>query len=140
MNQEPKEPEYPIKQSLENTRHESKPAISNQIDPLLESRDRGPSATSSAALEADLEQARSERRTERFPWILLSTILADCILFKFENSWAPNTFIGLLSLVLLVGCARWLDLPWVAIYFDRMFNRLIGNSSRAVREASDEEL
>jgi hypothetical protein len=108
-----------------NTPPASKPDTSNQIDRLVEQKDSGPSATSAAALELKLEEEQSQRKIERFFWILLSTILGDCVLFKFLDSAGGNLFVGLLSLILLIGCAHWLEVPWVHLQLDRLFNRLV---------------
>jgi hypothetical protein len=97
-----------------------------------------PSSKGAAALESQLEGVQAERKIERFFWILAVVILSDCVIFKFvilsdcvifkfEDAWTSNTFVGLLSLVLLIGCARWLEVPWVYIPLVRIFNKAIGD-------------
>jgi hypothetical protein len=126
MSQGPEEREYPIRRSSENITPASGPDTSSLIDALVEPRDRGPSATSAAALEFKLEDEQTKRRGERYIWIFVTTILVDCILFKLEDSVTANLFISIMSVILLIGCARWLEVYLVNHYLDRVFSKLIG--------------
>jgi len=92
-----------------------------------------------AALEYRLESEQSNRKIERFFWILAVTGLCDALVFKFEDAAVANIFIGALSLILVIGCARWLEVPWVHIYLDRLFNRLIAPAPNRDDGAESEE-
>lgn len=75
---------------------------------------------------------------ERFFWILVTTALADCILFKFLDAVALDVFVSLISLVLLIGCAAWLEAPFVGVYLDRMFTKLLRDAGNH-RDSDEEE-
>jgi hypothetical protein len=97
------------------------------------------SAKGAAALESQLEGLQAERKIERFFWILGVVILADCVMFKFEDAWTSNTFVGLLSLVLLIGCARWLEVPWVYISLVRIFDKIMRDKPSSSNNEPGEE-
>jgi hypothetical protein len=112
---------------------------SNQIENLLAQRDHGRSAESAAALESKLEDEKSQRKIERFFWILAVMILADCVLFKLLDSTFSDIFIALLSLILVIGCAKWLEVPYVGQYLDRTFDRMLASKPTALNQEETEE-
>jgi hypothetical protein len=118
----------------------SKAGKSSQVEFRVKHRDRDASASGAAELELRLDGERSDRRRERFIWILIVTIFSDCILFKFENFWFADTIISLLSMVALIFCARWLEIPWIVIYLDRIFSKLLGNTQVKATQQGDEEV
>jgi hypothetical protein len=105
--------------------------LSQQIKIIIQKRDSGLSASTSAALEPRLQQEKSERRIERFFWILAVTILGDCILMKFMDSVFSSLFIILLSLVLLIGMAQWLQVPWIVRHLEALLARYSGKAAAA---------
>jgi hypothetical protein len=125
MSQEPEESQSPTVPFSMSIRPDSKQSISRQIEALVEPRDNSPSAYSAAELESRLEEEKSQRKKERFFWIFAVVLLADCILFKFLDSAAPSIFLSLLSVVMLIGCANWLEVAIVHAYLDRVFARFL---------------
>lgn len=113
---------------------------SSQVEFRVSHKTKDASASSAAELELRLDGERSDRRRERFIWILVVTLLADCILFKFEDFWFADTIIALLSTVALIFCARWLEIPWIAIYLDRIFSKLLWNAQVKATQQGDEEV
>jgi hypothetical protein len=101
----------------------SKPGKFNPIDQLVEQKDRGPSAVSAAALELLLEEEKAQRKIERFFWVLPMTILGSGILIKMVDSIPYTLFIIIISIVLLIGFASWLEVPWILIYLEKAFAR-----------------
>ncbi|GAB0117474.1 hypothetical protein Acid7E03_15460 [Acidisoma sp. 7E03] len=122
-----------------NAGPESPQDISSRIDQLLALKESTPSALSAAALESRLEEEKAQRKIERFFWLLGVTVLIDCILFKFEGTVLPNAFIILISLVFLIGCARWLEVPWVYVFLVQCFNRFSQTKQSASPSAEVEQ-
>jgi hypothetical protein len=111
------------KPSSKSTKQGLEPSTSSSLISHL--KDKGPSAESAAVLESRLEEERAQRKIERFFWIMAITILFDCILFKLLASPFPEGFVALLSLILIIGCAQWLEVPYVSHYLDRAFNHFL---------------
>jgi len=86
-----------------------------------------------------LEEAKANHKIERFFWILTVTILTDCTLFKLMDSGFPDLFIALLSLILIIGCAQWLEVPYVGVYLDRVFTRFLSVKSHPQKPEDPEE-
>ena len=127
MSPEAEEPSSPSLTSLENMPIALERGKSHPTERLVQAvQSTDPSSKGAAALESQLEELKSEQKIERFFWILAVVILSDVIVFKFEDAWTSNIFVGLLSLVMLIGCARWLEVPWVYIPLARIFDRFIG--------------
>ena len=79
-------------------------------------------------LENSLQANNSERRTERFFWIFLSTSFLNVIIGSLAPGPVWSIFL-ILSIILLIGCARWMEIPWIVTHLERLFNRLIGGRS-----------
>jgi hypothetical protein len=52
------------------------------------------------------------------------TVLVDCILFKFLDGVGTSLFVSVISLILLLGVAQWLQVPWVVIHLEALLARL----------------
>lgn len=78
---------------------------------------------SAATLEAQLQQERDAKREERFYWIFLCVILADCIVFKHIDDWKLITPIFLLQLIMLIGLADWLGVDRVRVLLEALYAR-----------------
>lgn len=77
-----------------------------------------------ASLEAKLSAEQDARKEERFVWILIVTIMFDCLaLGGMSNSAAPIAIVTL-ELILLVVLAKRLGIDDVVVLIDRVLNRL----------------
>ena len=90
---------------------------------VLQSRDSvQPIEKAAAALEEQLGQLRAERKVERFFWILTVSGILNAFLDSFIP-WGAAATLLLFSLILLIGAARWLEVPWVVRHLERWFDR-----------------
>jgi hypothetical protein len=138
MSQESEEPKSRIRISSRNLKSGSE-ASKPRIDRLVEPVETTKSAYSVVQLESLLEEEKAQRRIERFFWIFGLTILFDCILFKFLDASFPESFIIALSIILLIGLAKWLEVPFVAIYLDRAFTRFMGRQRGKSEDLTEEK-
>src|SRR5262245_50456055 len=79
-----------------------------------------------AALEAQLEQLKTERKQERFVWLLAVTGLIDALLFQ-ALPWYGAIFAVLFSVILLLVAARICEVPWIVTHLERIFDRASGS-------------
>jgi len=91
-------------------------------------------------LESKLEEEKSQRKYERFLWILVITILTDCILIKFLDGGFGSFFVCSLSIVLLIAFAKWCEVPWAITYLDQIFHRVFGKPSSSNENNGGEEV
>jgi di/tricarboxylate transporter len=77
-----------------------------------------------AALEESVERIRAEFRRERFVYIFVIAALFDSLMLAVAPPSAA-WFIVLASLILLIGCARWLEFPWVLSELEGWHQRLV---------------
>jgi hypothetical protein len=113
------------------------PDRSNSIDRLAELKENTPSALSSAALEALLEQEKAQRNIERFFWVTVVTVMLSAILAKLVDSVVYTIFITLVSIAVIMGFAKWLEVPFILPYLERIFRRVSGTMQN-VSEPSEE--
>lgn len=116
----------------------TKTASGNLPDPL-KGRDEGPSSVTSAVLEGQLQEERAGRKTERFFFIFALTLLADAILIKFLADVVATLFIILLSTVLILGLAHWLEVPQVIRPLERLFDRFMKEQKKPTEEENGED-
>jgi hypothetical protein len=118
MSQESEASGSPTTISLPNTKSGSPTDISTEIEAVVAPRDEGPSSTTSAVLESQLSGERAERRVERFFFLFVIAIMFDAILYKYlDNGWA-FTVLTVMILILLIGVANWLEVPWVVRHLE----------------------
>jgi len=79
-----------------------------------------------AALAAQLDQFKTERKQERFMWMLSTAGLVDVLCFAFLP-WYGAIFAMLFSLVLLLVAARTCEVPWIVTHLERIFDRGAGS-------------
>lgn len=75
-----------------------------------------------AALEAQFEQFKTERKQERFMWMTAVVGLIDTLLF-IALPWYGAIFGVLFSLILLLVGARVCEVPWIVTHLERIFDR-----------------
>jgi len=126
MSQGSEESKSPTAIFLPNTTSASPTDISREIDVVVSKRDAGPSSTTSAVLESQLSEEKAERRVERFFFIFAVSILLDVIFFKFLDSGWAFTVITVLVLIMLVGVANWMEVPWVVRHLELCLSWLSG--------------
>jgi hypothetical protein len=69
-------------------------------------------------LESQLSGERAERRVERFFFLFVISILFDAILYKYLDSGWAFTVLTVMILILLIGVANWLEVPWVVRHLE----------------------
>jgi len=139
MSQEGNPSESRIAPSLTNIGLGSAPGISVPIEAVLEPRDLGPSAKSAAELESKLEDEQALRKKERFIWMLITTLLADCLLFKLEDAILPDAFVILISILGLMVMANYCEVSFAHVYLERIFNRFISDAPASETGSKSEE-
>jgi di/tricarboxylate transporter len=77
-----------------------------------------------AALEESVEGLRAEFRRERFVYIFIIAALFDALLLSVAPASAA-WFMVVASLVLLIGCAKWLEFPWVIAELEGWHKRIV---------------
>lgn len=126
MSQELEGSKSPTVISPESTPPVSRTETSQSTSVIFSKRDRGPASISSAALEAQLQNEKTERRIERFFWIFALSIFLEVFLYKFLDS---NFAFGLITCLVLAGLtslANWLEVPWIVRFLEILFHRLSG--------------
>lgn len=85
----------------------------------------GVSATESAAaaLEAYIEQQKTERKQERFFCLFTVCALINTLISAL-TTWHTWLVLMLFTLILLIGVATWLEVPWVVRHLERWLERL----------------
>ena len=82
-----------------------------------------------AVLEDELQTIRAERRTERFFWSFCLIAVLNVYVASHSPVLATVTCI-LFSLILSLGLAKWLEVPWLSRYLERWFEKMLGNIPR----------
>ncbi len=117
----------------------SAPDISVPIEAVLAPRELGPSAKSAAELESKLEDEQAHRKKGRFIWMLITTLLADCLLFKVEDAILPDVFIILISIIALMVMANYCEASFVHVYLERIPNRFLSDTPASEADNASEE-
>jgi uncharacterized membrane protein len=82
-----------------------------------------------AALEAQLDQLKTEIKQERFTWITALTGVIIALIFM-ALPWYGAIFCVLFSLVLLLVAARTCEVPWIVTHLERIFDRASVSASQ----------
>jgi hypothetical protein len=145
MNQESKEFASQTATSSKSTKRENKNSSLSKLKPkdLSATSSAGKLANSAASLESKLEEEKSQRKIERFFWILALSIVSLCLLIKFLDNTLGTLFLMLLCIILLIGCAQWLEVPWIVKHLETVFKiisrRLDRQGSKTHEEAGSRE-
>lgn len=76
-----------------------------------------------AALEEQLEDIKTDRKKERYFWIFVVTALLNVIIASFAPTFAASIML-LFSLVMLIGIAKYLGVPWVVVHLESWFSKI----------------
>ena len=102
-------------------------AGSKSLEPITRARDEGPSSTTAAALESQLQQERAERRIERFCWIFVYVASINVV-----ASWlapaATSVLCLIFSLLAIILFAKWLEVPFILPQIERWYDRITATS------------
>jgi hypothetical protein len=122
MSQEPEESESQIETLPQSIRTES----NKRRDFEIIGTGAPPSllTDTAAALESQLESLKLERKQERFVWIFVVTGIINAVVSSTAPAVGAGEFL-LFSLIFLVVCAKWLEMPSFAPYLDRWINKVI---------------
>jgi hypothetical protein len=137
MSQESEGSKSPTATSPESTPTVSGAEPSQSTSVIFSKRDRGPASISSAALEAQLQNEKTERRIERFFWVFSLSIFLEVFLYKYLDS---NFAFGLITCLVLAGLtslANWLEVPWIVRFLEILFHRLSGGVKRPTEKEPD---
>lgn len=95
---------------------------------VLESKDKvEPVESAAAALEYQIEHLRTERKQERFFWLLAVTALLNV---GVASIGVANEVVFLLfSLIFLIGAAKWLEVPWIVYHLEKWLYQRLGGKS-----------
>jgi len=100
--------------------------VPDETAKVLHSQDRVDALEKAAgALEGELQKVRAERCTERFFWSFSTIALTNVIVSSFAPGIAATVFL-IFSLMLALGLARWLEVPFIAPYIERWLEKLMG--------------
>lgn len=103
---------------------------------VLENPDKlTPVHTTAAALEAQLEQAKTERKQERFIWIMTAIGLVDSLIVS-HDPWT-FTFVLPFSIIMLLVAARQCEVPWILTHLERMFEKTFGSKKPEETEETE---
>jgi hypothetical protein len=83
-------------------------------------------------LESQLSDERAQRRVERFFFLFVIAILFDAMLSKYLDSGWAFTVLTVLILILLIGVANWMEVPWIVRHLEACLSWMSG------RKPSDE--
>lgn len=108
-------------------------ARSGTLEPIIRARDEGPSSTTAAALESQLQGERAERRCERFFWALAVLALVT-VLITALAPWQSSVLCLLFSLVIAIGLGKWLEVPFVVAHLERWYDRASVTTSKTEPE------
>jgi uncharacterized phage-associated protein len=81
-----------------------------------------PTADTAAFFEHRIEADICNLHQERYVWIFVVTALSN-ILIGVLTPWGVEAIFLLFSLILLLGCAHRLEIPWIVTHLDRRSNR-----------------
>ena len=81
-----------------------------------------------AALESQLEQFKTERKQERFMWMLALIGLFNTEMFS-VLPWGGSLFTVLFSLIFLLVAAGTCEVPWIVKHLERLFDRASATKS-----------
>jgi hypothetical protein len=77
-----------------------------------------------AALETRLESERTERKDERFLWLLVVVLLIDAIVCEHLSGFSSAFFLPISLLVPIAAGKMW-GVPWIDVHLNRIFDRLL---------------
>ena len=92
---------------------------------------RGEEAEDKAAagLQTQVETLRTERKHERYFWILGTIALLNVIIDCMSGWYGRLTFL-LFSLLFLIAAAKWLEVPFIVHHLEKWFARASITSSK----------
>lgn len=80
-----------------------------------------------AELERSLEKEKEQRKEERFLWAFAVNLLASALIYPLLPG-AVMIGIFLLNIVFLIALARWCEVDWVVVLFERLLRRFLAKS------------
>lgn len=117
----------------------------SQIDTVIPSKKPSPTAQKIAVLEAALTEEKSrlveerrERKQERVVWLIAVIGLLLVFFFKYLDNTLGIFFVGILSLVLIMAAAGWLEMPWIIQYIIATIRALRKGDKGSVEEEPPE--
>lgn len=78
-----------------------------------------------ASLEGDLQKLRADRCIERYFWVFCVSALLNVLFYAFAP-WVAATIFLIFTLVGLLGLGKWLEVPFIAPYLERWFEKMMG--------------
>lgn len=97
-------------------------AGSKSLEQITRARDEGPSSTTAAVLESQIQEERAQRRCERFFWALAVLGLVS-VMMSALAPWHASLLCLLFSLLIAIGLAKWLEVPFIVAHLERWFDR-----------------
>jgi hypothetical protein len=122
LSQESEGSQSPTEISLPSTTTGPANSVGHVIDILRPTAPVGPVADTAAALEAQMEAFKKDRKQERFFWVLAVIALTNAIMLSYLPWYGALIFL-LFSLLLLIAASNYLEAPWVLKHLELWFER-----------------